>query len=145
MIRISKEFTFEMAHALFSYDGKCAGLHGHSYHLTVTVTGRVNNDAANTRQGMVMDFSELKGIVNRHVVDVFDHAVVLNSKDPLSQQIISSPTKVLITHYQPTSENLLADFAERILAALPPPAKLHSLKLRETATSYAEWFAADNA
>lgn len=145
MIRISKEFTFEMAHALFSYNGKCAGLHGHSYHLTVTVVGQVNNDTADVRQGMVMDFSLLKEIVNRDVVDAFDHAVVLNTKDPLSQQIKGSPTKTVITKYQPTSENLLVDFAGRIRAALPPSVKLHSLKLRETATSYAEWFSVDNA
>jgi len=134
-----------MAHALFSYDGKCAGLHGHSYHLTVTVVGQINNDAADARQGMVMDFSLLKGIVNRDVVNAFDHAVVLNTKDPLSQQIKGSPTKINITQYQPTSENLLADFAGRIREALPPSVKLHSLKLRETATSYAEWFSDDNA
>lgn len=144
MIRISKEFSFEMAHALSSHGGKCAGLHGHSYHLTVTVIGNVNNDVADSRRGMVMDFSELKEIVKRLVVDVFDHAVVLNTNDPLSNQIKSSATRLLTTQYQPTSENLLADFAGRIRAALPPPAKLHSLKLRETATSYAEWFAADN-
>ena len=144
MIRISKEFSFEMAHALSSYDGKCAGLHGHSYHLTVTVLGSVNNDGTDPRQGMVMDFSELKGIVKKHVVDILDHAVVLNAKDPLSRQINSGPTKLFITQYQPTSENLLIDFAARIRAALPPPAELHSLKLRETSTSYAEWFAADN-
>ena len=84
------------------------------------------------------------GIVKKHVVDILDHAVVLNAKDPLSRQINSGPTKLFITQYQPTSENLLIDFAARIRAALPPPAELHSLKLRETSTSYAEWFAADN-
>lgn len=144
MIRISKEFTFEMAHALSSHDGKCAGLHGHSYHLTVTLIGQINSDVADPREGMVMDFSELKEIVKTHVVDVFDHAVVLNTKDPLSRQINSSTTKLLISQYQPTIENLLVDFAGRIRAVLPPSAKLHSLKLRETATSYAEWFASDN-
>jgi 6-pyruvoyl tetrahydropterin synthase/QueD family protein len=83
LIRISKEFTFEMAHALVSYDGKCAGLHGHSYHLTVTILGKIMNETAGPRQGMVMDFSEIKEIVHEEVLKVYDHAVVLNEEDPL--------------------------------------------------------------
>ena len=46
--------------------------------------------------------------------------------------------------YQPTCENMLADFARRIAARLPEGVALHSLKLHETATSFAEWFAGDN-
>lgn len=143
-IRISKEFTFEMAHALVSYDGNCAGLHGHSYQLTVTILGKIINDTADPRHGMVMDFSELKKIVNEKVLDLFDHAVVLNEKDPLRRQIADSPSKLVTTPYQPTCENLLTDIAARIQSSLPPSVKLCSLKLRETGTSYAEWFAADN-
>ncbi len=143
-IRISKEFTFEMAHALCSYDGKCAGLHGHSYHLTVTVLGKIMNDIKHSCQGMVMDFAELKKIVSELVLDVFDHALVLNEKDPLCLQIDHNPSKLIKTNYQPTCENLLIDIAERIQSAIRPPVKLYSLKLRETSTGYAEWFAADN-
>lgn len=143
-IRISKEFTFEMAHALSSYDGKCAGLHGHSYHLTVTVLGKIMNDITHPCQGMVMDFAELKKIVSELVLDVFDHALVLNEKDPLCQQIDHNPSKLIKTNYQPTCENLLTDIAGRIQSAILPPVKLYSLKLRETSTGYAEWFAADN-
>jgi len=52
--------------------------------------------------------------------------------------------KLIFVDYQPTSENLVADFAERIGKRLPPQIKLFSLRLRETATSYAEWFASEN-
>ncbi len=50
----------------------------------------------------------------------------------------------IIVDYQPTCENLVADFAARIKQKLPEKVRLHSLKLYETATSFAEWFASDN-
>ncbi len=133
-----------MAHALSSYDGKCAGIHGHSYHLTVTVLGKIMNDIKHPCQGMVMDFAELKKIGSELVLNVFDHALVLSEKDPMCQQIDNSTSKLIKTNYQPTCENLLTDIAGRIQSEISLPLKLYSLKLRETSTSYAEWFAADN-
>ncbi|MEI7896682.1 MAG: 6-carboxytetrahydropterin synthase QueD, partial [bacterium] len=53
-------------------------------------------------------------------------------------------TNVVLVPYQPTSENFLLDFAERIGKLLPAGVMLHSMRLRETANSYAEWFADDN-
>lgn len=144
IIRISKEFTFEMAHALTRHKGKCAGLHGHSYHLTVTILGEITRDPTNPEQGMVMDFSDLKKITNEKVLEVFDHAVVLHEKDPICVTLGNSSSKLVKTPYQPTCENLLTDIAKRLQSSLPKYVKLHSLKLRETDTSYGEWFAEDN-
>ena len=78
-IRITKEFKFEMAHALKGYDGPCKNIHGHSYELSVTISGKPINDENNPKLGMVMDFGELKQIIKREVVDLFDHALVLNN------------------------------------------------------------------
>ena len=77
-IRISKEFKFETGHALFGYDGLCKNVHGHSYKLTVTLMGTPISDPKNVKFGMVMDFSDLKKIVNQSIVVPFDHATVLN-------------------------------------------------------------------
>ena len=145
-IRVTKEFTFEMAHALLGYDGSCKYVHGHSYGLSVTVIGNPVEDETNPKLGMVIDFGDLKKIVKETVVDVFDHALVLNNKTPKasfnqSKEIFD---KLIFADYQPTSENLVADFAQRIKSRLPGQIKLFSLQLRETATSYADWFAADN-
>ncbi|MGI9549997.1 MAG: 6-pyruvoyl trahydropterin synthase family protein, partial [Aurantibacter sp.] len=52
--------------------------------------------------------------------------------------------KVILADYQPTSENMVIDFAEKIRARLPQNIQLHSLKLRETGTAFAEWHADDN-
>lgn len=143
LLRITKEFTFEMAHALHGYDGKCTNIHGHSYHLAVTVTGTPITDKTSPKQGMVIDFTDLKNIVNKVILEVFDHALVLNEATAIT---INSPAtlKIVHTEYQPTSENLLIDFVSRISKHIHPPLKLHSLKLRETDSSYAEWFATDN-
>lgn len=145
-IRITKHFDFESAHALYGYDGKCKNIHGHSYHLYVTVIGTPIDDFNDAKNGMVLDFGDLKKMVKKQIVEVFDHAVVLNKNSPhleLAKTIGDHSHKVVLVPYQPTSENMLFDFAERVKSQLPQNVSLHSLKLYETANSYAEWYAAD--
>lgn len=145
-IRITKHFDFETAHALYGYDGKCKNIHGHSYQLYVTVIGKPIDDANHVKNGMVIDFGDLKHIVKSEIVDVFDHATILNENSPhkaLADKIKPHSPKVILVGYQPTSENMIVDFAERITKRLPNSVALHSLKLYETKNSYAEWFASD--
>jgi 6-pyruvoyltetrahydropterin/6-carboxytetrahydropterin synthase len=145
-IRITKEFRFEMAHALLGYDGMCSNIHGHSYQLSVTLIGKPINNIADPKNGMVMDFGDLKNIVKTEIIDTFDHALVLNDATPEKETISSLPLfeKVIFLPYQPTCENMLPDIASRISKHLPERIKLHNLKLRETNNSFAEWFAEDN-
>lgn len=95
---------------------------------------------------MVIDFSDLKKIVNQYVVDIFDHSVVISSRasQPDIKRVEQMFEKFYVVEYQPTCENLVIDMAERIRTRLPAYVSLFSLRLVETATSYAEWFAADN-
>lgn len=146
-IRITKQFNFETGHALYGYDGKCKNVHGHSYRLDVTVIGSPITDSSNVKYGMVIDFSDLKKIAKEEIVDVFDHATVFNKNTPhveLARELKSRGHNVLLVDYQPTSEMMVIDFAEKIKSRLPENIKLHSLKLQETATSFAEWYASDN-
>lgn len=146
-IRITKQFSFEAGHALHGYDGKCKNLHGHSYHLHVTVIGQPISDSSNVKFGMVIDFGDLKKIVNEEIVDVFDHSMIFNKNTPhleLAQELIKREHHILLVDYQPTTEMMIIDFAEKIKKRLPENINLHSLKLQETATSFAEWFASDN-
>lgn len=147
IIRITKEFTFDMAHALFNYDGLCQNIHGHTYTLQVTLKGRINTDENSPKQGMVIDFGELKKIIKTPIVDAFDHALVLNDKQNIPQAIVNfqSAEKLIALPFQPTCENLVAHFAGIIQKTLPETASLHSLRLYETPNSWAEWFAQDNA
>lgn len=146
VIRVTREFSFEMAHALWNYDGPCRNVHGHSYRLFVTITGIPVNESGNAKNGMVIDFTDLKSIVKKEIVNVFDHALVVsrlfdNEKMELFTKMFGN---TVLVDYQPTCENLVSDFAIRIARQLPQGIKLHSLKLYETATSFAEWFAGDN-
>ena len=147
VIRLTKEFTFEAAHMLEGYDGLCREIHGHSYKLFVTIKGEPVSDPESPKLGMVMDFGTLKRIVNEQIVDRLDHAFMMRNT-LAAEEIINDLgyrfSKVVLTEYQPTCENMLADFAERLLGALPDDIELHSLRLHETATSYAEWHASDN-
>ena len=81
-IRITKKFRFEAAHALYGYDGKCKNIHGHNYNLFVTVIGIPIKNISNVKCGMVMDFGDLKEIVNNEIIEKFDHSVIFNKNTP---------------------------------------------------------------
>ncbi|MBQ5718695.1 MAG: 6-carboxytetrahydropterin synthase [Alistipes sp.] len=146
LIRLTKEFSFEAAHALGGYDGPCREIHGHSYRLFVTIKGEPSTDPMNPKQGMVMDFGVLKKIVNEEIISRFDHALVLRSTadEGLRRVLAEQFDNVVTVEYQPTCENMLDDFAHRLMKRLPEGVMLHSLRLHETASSYAEWYAEDN-
>ena len=146
-IRLTKEFSFESAHALDGYDGLCREIHGHSYRLFVTVKGEPISEESNPKLGMVMDFGDLKRVVNSEIVDRLDHSFVLCDSEQnaeLKEVLGAKFSKIVLVDYQPTCENMLSDFAARLQKALPANVQLYSLRLHETATSYAEWYSDDN-
>ena len=144
MIRITKKFKFEMAHALHGYDGLCKNIHGHSYKLFVTVKGKIKNEQGNAKDGMVLDFDVLKNIIKPEIINKYDHSLVLNANSPHSEIDLSAFEKVFFLPYQPTSENLVTDFAFKIKSKLPQGIELTKVVLSETATSFAEWNNEDN-
>ncbi|MCH8231234.1 MAG: 6-carboxytetrahydropterin synthase [Bacteroidetes bacterium] len=143
-IRVTKEFTLDMAHALDHYDGKCRHIHGHTFQLSITVIGHPEAGTDNPKSGMVMDFSILKNIIQKEIITTFDHSLVIHKDSPY--KIIASEIsheRIIPVPYSPTCENILLDFVNRVSPLLPEYIKLHSMKLRETPTSYAEWYAND--
>jgi len=145
-IRVTKQFNFEASHALWNYDGKCKNIHGHTYKLFVTVIGTPISDVKNHQQGMVIDFGDLKKIVNKEIVDKFDHTLIVNKN---SNKINITGTEQMFERYietdnQPTCENMVILFSEILKSKLPGNVKLFSIRLYETETSFAEWFASDN-
>ena len=145
-VRVSKEFHFEMAHALWNYDGLCRHIHGHSYKLGISIIGKPITETKDPKLGMVLDFGDLKSLVKAPVVDYFDHSLVINkeAENYLPKEPNEMYDKVHLVDFQPTCENLVIYIAEKIQALLPPGIGLFSVKLYETATSYAEWYASDN-
>lgn len=145
-IRITKKFHFEMAHALYEYDGLCKNIHGHTYNMEVTLLGEIKQESGRPKDGMVMDFGNLKKLVKSKIVSVFDHALVVNSLFP-EEHIAAfrkASERVIVVDFQPTSENMVVYFAEILQQEVPSNVSLFSIRLYETATSYAEWFASDN-
>jgi 6-pyruvoyltetrahydropterin/6-carboxytetrahydropterin synthase len=145
-IRVTREFSFEMAHVLTGYDGPCRNVHGHSYKLLVTLAGFPLNNVNDPKNGMVIDFSDLGKIVTEKIIRRFDHSVVISDQfEPEKRTMLENTFgNTVVVSFQPTCENLVADFAERLEKEFPEGVKLHSLKLYETAKSYAEWYADDN-
>lgn len=145
-IRVTKVFTFDMAHALFGYDGPCKNIHGHTYKLSVTLIGSPIQETTNPKEGMVIDFTDFKKIVKDEVIDVFDHTLVLKADTPHAKikGLTDNFERVMFTAYQPSCENLLMDMLTRIQVKLPMSIELKNVRLEETPTSYAEWFKEDN-
>ncbi len=141
MIYITKIFHFEAAHVLRNHDGHCQNIHGHSYELRVTVKGEPLNDPSSPKNSMVIDFRDLKNIVNECVIDRLDHAFIMSSDMPADFIATTQKhfEKVVIVDYRPTSELMLIDFAERIQKRLPNTVELDRLFLQETNSSFAEW------
>ena len=145
-IRITKEFDFEMAHALWNYDGACRNIHGHSYRLFVTLIGLPNSDSKDPKFGMVIDFKDLKSMVKAPVVDFFDHSLVVyrEAEGEILGTIRQMYEKVHVFDFQPTCENLVLHIVNTIQGSMLPGIQLQAVKLYETATSFAEWHLEDN-
>lgn len=136
-MRVTVEFAFDAAHRIPGHPGKCAYLHGHTYHLEVTVSAE-RLDAL----GMVMDFDDLRALVRKSVLDRWDHATLLWSEDPLAAAIErvqdEAPEKVVRLAGNPTAETLTQEAWQAISQNLPPGIRLERVAIRETPTCFSE-------
>lgn len=140
---MTREFHFEMAHHLQGHDGLCVNIHGHSYRLTATLRGTPLNEPGNPKDGMVVDFSDFKTLVEKAALNVLDHALVLRDNTE-SQEVKRAllkigVEKVVLLPDQPTCENVLLFIRDNLLGLMPAELELTQLKLRETANTSAEW------
>lgn len=126
---VTKLFEFEAAHHLPNYDGVCKNLHGHSYKLEVEVSGFIEEIT-----GMIMDFKELKEIVNKYVVNVFDHS---NLNDHFENPTAEIMVKWIFEKLEPIIENP-REVKIRGGVRKFRGKELIRIRLWETSTSYAE-------
>lgn len=135
-----------MSHALTNYDGLCSNIHGHSYKLQITLLGEPLESAGNPKDGMVMDFSVLKKLVKKHIVEPFDHSLMIN--DIAAHEKLTELGDLYrrqhLVNFQPTTENMVIFIADKLKKLLPEHLELFSVRLYETNNSFAEWFASDN-
>ncbi|MDO5639310.1 MAG: 6-carboxytetrahydropterin synthase QueD [Neisseria sp.] len=137
-MKITKIFTFDSSHMLDGHDGKCQNLHGHTYTLEVTVSGSLIDGGA--KDGMVMDFTDLKAAVKRSIIEPFDHAFIYHANNERERQIAALlegwQMKTLPLERRTTAENMCVEMYRRLQNE---NIKVCRLKLWETPTSCAEY------
>jgi 6-pyruvoyltetrahydropterin/6-carboxytetrahydropterin synthase len=141
MIRLTKIFRFETAHAIHQYQGSCKNIHGHSYELHVTVNAKHPDDGYVEGLGIIIDFKELKTIVQSRVVKALDHKLILSQAYLAANESKFASDELIVFDAEPTAENILIFVRDRIRTSLPDHIQLYALKLWETRDSYAEWSA----
>ena len=139
MLKVAKEFSFDMAHLLDGHDGKCKNLHGHTYKLQVIVSGETENSGA--KKGMVIDFSDLKKVVNDLIISPMDHAFIYDQSSEretkIAQLLQQLNSKTFALPVRSTAENLAQFIFQRLKENVG--FHLHSVRLWETPTSFAEY------
>ena len=107
-MRITRRLEFDAGHRIPSHASECRHLHGHRYALEITLSGEVITEDGAADEGMVMDFSEVKAVAVRHVIDAWDHAFLAWRRDePVVAFLATLPGhKTVLFDDPPTAENL---------------------------------------
>lgn len=143
-MKVTKEVTFDSAHMLSNYRGKCENLHGHTYKLQVTIDQPLQ--AEGNEECMVMDFNTLKKAVD-FVTEAFDHAIIFSDagyRSEAENALIDWADKygmnyIIISAGKSTSECIATEIKARIACALPiVEMGCITVRIWETPTSFAE-------
>lgn len=143
-MKVTKEVTFDSAHMLSNYKGKCENLHGHTYRLQVTVDQPLQ--AEGNEECMVMDFNTLKKAVD-FATEAFDHAIIFSDagyRSEAENALIDWADKygmnyTIISAGKSTSECIATEIKARIACALPiVEMGCITVCIWETPTSFAE-------
>lgn len=108
MLTITRKLEFDAGHRIPDHNSQCRNLHGHRYALHITLTGAVIKQDGQSDNGMIMDFSDIKAIASKHLVDLWDHAFLVYEKDVAVRQFLDSMPdhKTVVLDRVPTVENL---------------------------------------
>lgn len=139
MLKVTKIFRFETAHAIHGYNGHCKNIHGHSYVLHVTVGAPIGDTAFLPKPGFIVDFKDLKKWVNTIIIEEFDHCLILSEDFIKEHPNTVSAENLFIWKMEPTAENILLYIRNKLLKMLPEHILLKKLTIYETNDSYAEW------
>jgi 6-pyruvoyltetrahydropterin/6-carboxytetrahydropterin synthase len=139
MLKLTKIFHFETAHAIHGYDGACKNIHGHSYELHVTIVADTDYEDFIPAPGFIIDFKEIKKVVKEKVIQNFDHKLILSEAYITDHKVTTKEENLIIWKAEPTAENILLYIKQSLQKALPNHIQVDHLKLYETKDSYAEW------
>ncbi len=137
MFRVSKEFSFDMAHLLDGHDGKCQNLHGHTYKLQVEVCGDLVESGA--KKGMVIDFTDVKAVVKEEILEPMDHAFIFDQTSERESKIATLlkelNSKTFALPHRSTAEEMARFIFKKLQKRLP----ISAVRLWETPTSFCEY------
>ena len=137
MYFLKTKASFDSAHFLHAYSGKCANLHGHHWVIKAEFSGEHLQDSGECR-GMLLDFSNLKKSV-RNLAEDFDHALIYekNSLKPSTESaLLSEDFKLITVEFRPTAENFARHFYEKLLDKGLP---IHRVTVYETPDNCASY------
>jgi 6-pyruvoyltetrahydropterin/6-carboxytetrahydropterin synthase len=143
-MQITTRLEFDAGHRIPFHKSQCRSLHGHRYAIEITLSGDIIQQEGVSENGMVMDFSDVKAIARRSVVDVWDHAFLVYRDDKTVLDFLNTlpEHKTVVMQSVPTAENMAAE-AFRILQAQYRDTygnhlKLERVRLYETPNSWAD-------
>lgn len=143
MITVAKSFEWDMGHRITNHDMLCVHPHGHRYMLTVEVSGDIVTEQDSPKQGMIIDFGDLKKIVKEHVTDVYDHSFMYWEEDPIMAAFAEQNPELRMRKvpFVPTVEQIVQHVASLLAKALQNTSdvRLETVTIYETPTSYATW------
>lgn len=144
MLTITRKLEFDAGHRIPDHKSQCRNLHGHRYTLEITLKGAVIQDEGSSDNGMIMDFSDVKNLAKKHLVDIWDHAFLVYAEDKIVREFLESIPghKTVIIDSIPTVENLAKTAFDILDAAYQDHygtgLGLHKLVLHETPNCWAE-------
>ena len=143
-MQITTRLEFDAGHRIPCHKSQCRNLHGHRYAIEITLSGDIIKNEGASENGMVMDFSDVKAIARKSVVDVWDHAFLVYQGDSEVLAFLNSlpDHKTVVMGTVPTAENMAAE-AFRILKNeyrdfYGNHLKLERVRLYETPNSWAD-------
>lgn len=143
-MEITTRLEFDAGHRIPSHKSQCRNLHGHRYAIEITLSGQIIQQEGASEQGMVMDFSDVKAIARREVVDKWDHAFLVYQGDTAVLAFLNTlpQHKTVVMTSVPTAENMAAE-AFRILRARYQDSygnhlRLERVRLYETPNSWVD-------
>ena len=144
--RIKRWVETDTGHRVPNHKSKCKHMHGHRYRWEAVIEGDIIQTSGVSDEGMLMDFSDISEILEKHIHDVVDHSFIVYEKDHLAIQaleVLGDGHRTLIVPFIPTAENLAKWAFEQVEPHIESKygqkIKLLAMNVRETPKSWASW------
>ena len=145
-MEITKRLEFDAGHRVPNHKSKCRNAHGHRYVLETTIAGPILEDRGQSDDGMVVDFGDIKGLIQQVIAEPWDHAFLVFDKDAsmiTALECLGPGHKTVVLPMVPTAENLVRIAAVNLQAALKSwygdRLEISRIRLYETPNSWADW------